>query len=155
VAATAEVRSVHKSISSPACAPSADLTGGRGAANDLPAELLAVLDAPSLDRLRELDPGGRMGLLTRVLLTFESSMGKLLAQLEQARGMPDLQVIKHVAHTMKSSSASVGALYLSELCADIERKVREMDTADLQGRVDAMVTECNQLQTRLKLISRA
>lgn len=141
-----------------ALAPTADI-GGTGAAGappaDLPAELLAMLDTASLDRLRELDPGGRMGLVPRVLRTFDSSMAKLLAQLDDAQGASDLQVVRHVAHTLKSSAASVGALQLSAACADIERRVRELDTTGLPARLDAMVAECKRLRTGLKLIASA
>lgn len=134
-------------------APATD-DGASAGPGDLPPALLAVLDGPSLDRLRELDPGGRMGLLTRVLLTFESSVAKLLAQLEVARAGNDLGGVRHVAHTIKSSAASVGALPLSQLCAEIERQVREQDTNGLHERLDAMVAECARLQERLKLIGR-
>lgn len=134
-------------------------TGGAstGAAprSDLPAELLALLDEQALDRLRELDPGGRMGLVPRVLRTFDSSMAKLLAQLHEAQGAADPQVVRHVAHTLKSSAASVGALQLSILCADIERRVREADLVGLPARLDAMVAECQRLRTGLKSIASA
>lgn len=133
--------------------------GGAGAGaeprTDLPPELLALLDSQALDRLRELDPGGKMGLVTRVLRTFDSSMIKLLQQLEEAQVSNDHQVVRHVAHTLKSSAASVGALQLSAMCADIERRVRESDTAELPARLDAMVAECQRLRTGLKSIASA
>ncbi|MEF7613082.1 Hpt domain-containing protein [Aquincola sp. MAHUQ-54] len=138
-------------------APSAETgEGGGGAArSDLPGTLLAMLDEAALNRLRELDPAGQMGLVLRVLRTFDSSMAKLLIQLEQARAAEDFQAIKHVAHTLKSSAASVGALHLSQLCAEIERNVRELQTASLSTQLDAMVTECKRLQTGLKLLGSA
>jgi histidine phosphotransfer protein HptB len=46
---------------------------------------------------------------------------------------------------LKSSSASVGALKLSALCADIERRLRDADNGgaaeDLAGRLDALAEE--------------
>lgn len=129
-------------------------TGG-AARPDLPPELLAMLDEQALDRLRELDPGGRMGLVPRVLRTFDSSMAKLLLQLQEAQGAADPQVVRHVAHTLKSSAASVGALQLSAMCADIERRVRESDTVGLHAQLDAMVAECQRLRTGLKFIASA
>ena len=61
--------------------------------------------------------------------------------IETLREHPDLQGLRHVAHTLKSSSASVGALQLSALCADIERMVRENQTDGLEARLDAMADE--------------
>lgn len=118
----------------PADAPAA-ATGDRWAV------LLQVLDAPSLDRLRELDPKGTNGLIVRVLKAFEGSLQRLLAQLQDARRQGDHAAIRHVAHTLKSSSASVGALELSRLCADIERRIRQDDTQDLDPLLDGMIGE--------------
>lgn len=84
-----------------------------------------VLDEEALQRLRELDPGGRNGLLERVLRAFEASVLRLAPQLAEARQRDDMQGIRHVVHTLKSSSASIGALRLSRLCAEIEALVRQ------------------------------
>lgn len=110
------------------------------AAGEAPA-WAAVLDKDALDRLRELDPQGQSGLLQRVMTTYALSLGRLLDQLGTARAASDLPGLRHVAHTLKSSSASVGALQLSALCADIERRVREGTVEGLDARLDAMALE--------------
>ena len=84
-----------------------------------------MLDEEALQRLRELDPGGRNHLLERVLRAFETSVLRLGPQLVAARQRNDMQGIRHVVHTLKSSSASIGALRLSRLCAEIETAVRQ------------------------------
>lgn len=109
----------------------------------------AVLDRDALDRLRELDPEGKAGLLQRVLATYAQSLRRLLDQLAAARAAADAQGLRHVAHTLKSSSASVGALQLSALCADIERRVREGTGDDLDGRLDAMAAEARRILAAL------
>jgi len=101
----------------------------------------AVLDAQALERLQELDPSGAAGLLVRVLATYTRSLQRLLDELRQARAASDLQGQRHVAHTLKSSSASVGALKLSALCADIEARLRDGATEGLEDAVDAMAEE--------------
>ena len=100
-----------------------------------------VLDAQALARLQELDPGGKAGLLARVLATYTLSLQRLLEQWRGARAGADTQGLRHVAHTLKSSSASVGALKLSELCADIERRLREGTTQGLDAELDALSDE--------------
>jgi hypothetical protein len=82
------------------------------------------LDAAAIARLRELDPGGRLGVLTRVLGAFESSLGRMLSQLEAEREAGNPAVVSGIAHTLKSSSASVGALALAAACADVEARLR-------------------------------
>jgi HPt (histidine-containing phosphotransfer) domain-containing protein len=58
--------------------------------------------------------------------------------------------MRHVAHTLKSSSASVGALDLSRLCADIERRIRQDETEGLESLLDGMVTESDRVLAVLK-----
>jgi HPt (histidine-containing phosphotransfer) domain-containing protein len=85
----------------------------------------SVLDAQALAGLRALDPAGENRLMERVAKAFESSTNKMLPQLRDALGTRDLSIVRHVAHTLKSSSASVGALKLSRLCAEIEAMIRQ------------------------------
>lgn len=101
----------------------------------------AQLDAQALARLRELDPKGENQLLDRVLRAFETSVARLLPQLEAARASGDRAGIRHVAHTLKSSSASIGALALSQHCATVEALIRENSSDDLQAPVTALVAE--------------
>jgi len=106
----------------------------------------AVLDAQALERLRELDPGGANKLLERVVTAFVKSLDRLLPELGQARGQDggqgiDLAAVRHVAHTLKSSSASLGALKLSQRCAEIETMARNGQTAGLDILLDGMHDE--------------
>lgn len=109
-----------------------------------------VLDRDALDRLRELDPSGQGGLVERVLATYAQSLAKLLDQLAVARAAADAQGLRHVSHTLKSSSASVGALQLSTLCADIERRVREGQSEGLEPQLDAMTDEGRRVLAALR-----
>lgn len=83
-----------------------------------------VLDAVALGRLRELDPDGSRGLLPRLLLSFETALLRLLDQMPAAAAAGDAAAVCAQAHTLKSSSASVGALALSQVCAEVERRIR-------------------------------
>ena len=88
-----------------------------------------VLDAACMAELRALDPDGKAQLVKRVLATYQASLAKLVDQLRQARDTGAWDQVSRVAHTLKSSSASIGALALSALCADIERHLRAGDSA--------------------------
>ncbi|MBZ8140135.1 histidine kinase [Rubrivivax gelatinosus] len=100
-----------------------------------------MLDETALARLRELDPDGSLGVLGRVLETFRQALGRDLVRMATARDGGDLKTVGEVAHKVKSSSASVGALGLSALCAEVERRVRAGDTADIAPRVQALLAE--------------
>ena len=106
-----------------------------------PIGALATLDAGALARLRELDPDGRHGVLNRVLAAFETSLARMLVQLRAELDAGDPGVVAGVAHTLKSSSASVGALALSATCAEVERRLRTGAPGDLHADVMRLVTD--------------
>ncbi|WP_431051105.1 Hpt domain-containing protein [Roseateles sp. L2-2] len=99
----------------------------------------AVLDDQALARLRELDPEGVNHLLDRVVAAFLKSLDQQEQVLAQGRDAPrDLNSLRHVAHTLKSAAASLGASVLSQRCAEIEalaRSGREDGLADLIATV--------------------
>ena len=98
----------------------------------------SALDPQALARLAELDPKGRNHLLARVLTAFQTSVARLRPQAVAARSSGDRATLRLVAHTLKSSSASIGAMQLSQLCARIETAIR-LDTDDgLQADLDAL-----------------
>jgi HPt (histidine-containing phosphotransfer) domain-containing protein len=91
----------------------------------------ATLDDASLQRLRDLDPDGTSQVVRRVLQAFDGSLQRLLPQGEQAFAQGDHQALRHVVHTLKSSSASVGALELSRRCGDMENRLRTLQDDDI------------------------
>ena len=102
-----------------------------------------MLDAQALERLRELDPGGRNRLLERVLKAFDASIGRMLTQLAEGQSGQDAALVRHVLHTLKSSSQSVGALALAQMCVDCEAQLRQGVGLDL------LATRLNQLQLEM------
>ena len=135
-------------------APQADAASA-GAADFLGDVDPAVIDIDALRRLAELDPTGANRLLQRVFQAFESSALRMLPQAQAALASGDLAGVRHVAHTLKSSSASIGAIKLSRLCAEIETMVR-LETVDgLPARVAEMDRETTAVLQALRRISGA
>lgn len=106
-----------------------------------PSTPLPGLDAEALERLTALDPSGENRLLERVLNAFQGSAARLVPQLEVGRAGADWNAVRLVAHTLKSSSASIGALALSALCAQVETAIRTDATAGLDADILAMTRE--------------
>lgn len=98
----------------------------------------ATLDAAALARLRELDPDGRHNVLPRVLGAFETSLSRMLVQLAAELDGGNEGVVASVAHTLKSSSASVGATELAQVCADVERRLRTGAPGSLQADIERL-----------------
>jgi HPt (histidine-containing phosphotransfer) domain-containing protein len=126
----------------------ASVGGGAGAGLDL-------LDNEALSRLRELDPGDKTGLLNRVLNTYRLSLERMLVQWQAARAAGDAGAMRVMAHTLKSSSASVGALGLSALCADVEARLRDDRLQDIELQFDALAAEAQRILAGLSARSGA
>lgn len=110
-----------------------------------------VLDPVALARLRELDPTGENKLLERVLKAFQTAAARLMPQLEAARAANDRTTVRLVAHTLKSSSASIGAVTLSQLCSELEATIRNDSGDDIQPGIAAMTAA---LEVALQAIAR-
>jgi HPt (histidine-containing phosphotransfer) domain-containing protein len=110
----------------------------------------AVLDMAALARLRELDPQGVNHLLERVFAAFETSLARLMPQMHEALRCGDRTALRQVAHTLKSSSASVGALRLSQLCAEVEAMVRQERGDGLDQGIAAIAAEVEIVLDALK-----
>jgi len=99
------------------------------------------LDADAVAKLRELDPEGRTGVVQRVLVAFEASLVRMLGQLDGQAEEGDPDVVCRVAHTLKSSSASVGALALARTCADVELRLRSGAGGELANDVRRLMAD--------------
>jgi signal transduction histidine kinase/CheY-like chemotaxis protein/HPt (histidine-containing phosphotransfer) domain-containing protein len=74
----------------------------------------------------------------KVVTTFLHSTPGLLAALREAAGKGDATEVRRAAHTLKSSSAMLGARALSLACEELERLSRLGDVADAPARVAAL-----------------
>jgi HPt (histidine-containing phosphotransfer) domain-containing protein len=109
----------------------------------------AVLDPQALEQLRQLDPQGTSGIVLRVLQTYQRSLDRFVTDVQSATASGDHAALGRLTHTLRSSSASVGALRLSGLCKAIESDIREGRTAELPVLLDALQAECASVQLAL------
>ncbi|WP_157603834.1 response regulator [Rhizobacter sp. Root1221] len=120
-----------------------------------PASGDGVLDVQALDRLRELDPTGENRLMERVVSAFETSVTRLMPQLQEALQANELAGIRHVSHTLKSSSASMGAVKLSKMCSEIETMARQGQSDGMNERVALLLAEVEVVRAALKRVVNA
>jgi two-component system, sensor histidine kinase and response regulator len=109
-----------------------------------------TLDPAALQRLHDLDPSGASRLVERVFKAFEDSIERLRPQLRAAVERGDVAGLRHVAHTLKSSSASIGAIKLSGLCAEMESMTRDGQTDGMAERTDKLCAEIDAVLAALK-----
>lgn len=100
-----------------------------------------VLDENSLDQLRQLDPSGGRSFMVRVVGTYDRSLEKHVAEARQALVAGQWDAVARAAHTLKSASASVGALAFSQVCAEIEHRIRRQELAQIEPQVELFFQE--------------
>lgn len=100
-----------------------------------------VIDPQAIERLRELDPTGQQGVLRRVLQAYETSLSRHLADIAAARTDGDLDRLSRSVHTLKSSSAAIGAMGFSQRCADVEHQARSERRQPEATELDALIDE--------------
>lgn len=114
---------------------------------------IGALDDQALAKLRELDPTGANRLLERVASAFLSSAQDLMPQLESVRSEnPDMITIRRIAHTLKSSCASIGALAMSHRCAEIEQLAHQGRAQPLPALVDGLASDWTKVHAALTKI---
>jgi signal transduction histidine kinase/DNA-binding response OmpR family regulator/HPt (histidine-containing phosphotransfer) domain-containing protein len=83
------------------------------------------LDARALAQIRALQRPGAPDLLGKIIgLYLESSAG-LLQQVRDAIASADPEALRQAAHSLKSSSANLGATRLAAACKELEQRGRE------------------------------
>jgi len=84
-----------------------------------------VLDMRILDDLRELGGADDPALITELIDIFLADAPLRLQEISRGLSRGDLVVVERAAHTLKSSSANIGAIGLSRICREMEELARE------------------------------
>jgi HPt (histidine-containing phosphotransfer) domain-containing protein len=92
---------------------------------------------------------GMSELLARVINLSLAESPKLLQRIKQAARAGDPREIASAAHSLKSSSANVGAKVLSRYCEDIETSARRADTDEARKILAKIEAEHGGVQSAL------
>ncbi|MBM3341340.1 MAG: response regulator [Betaproteobacteria bacterium] len=108
------------------------------------------LNQAALDELRSIDPDGSAGILNQII---ESYLRDTPQQIEQVRthlGGRDIAAMTRAAHSMKSTSLSVGADAVAELAKQIETAGRGNNVGDCAQLLAALEQEYADAEKLLK-----
>jgi HPt (histidine-containing phosphotransfer) domain-containing protein len=85
-----------------------------------------VIDRAVLDDLCERT-GNDAAFMSELIDTYLEDASGLLGSMQRAIASLDTVELRRAAHTLKSSSASVGARVLAGLCQDLEQRAQSPD----------------------------
>ena len=100
----------------------------------------SLLDQSALNNIRSLQRSGKPNILRKVVDHYLESSPKLLQKLRESIVHADIQEARMAAHSMKTSSANLGATALSDLCKTLEIRVREQRLAQAEALLDEIET---------------
>ena len=80
-----------------------------------------IIDYEVLNQLRNMQKKDDSNLVIRVVTLYLEQSSRLLVELKEASQRADVETVRIVSHTLKSSSGNVGATGLSELCRKVEK----------------------------------
>jgi HPt (histidine-containing phosphotransfer) domain-containing protein len=83
--------------------------------------------------------------IAELIRTFLPNASKLITELKTSRSTKDIKSFYRAAHTLKSSSASLGAMLLSDLAKELETESKESLPADSQSQIKKMETELDKV----------
>jgi len=99
------------------------------------------VDQRVLSALRELQVEGKPDILKRIIQAYLSSSEPLIAEQQEALAVNNQEVLQNSAHSLKSSSANVGAIKLSEICKTLEMDCRNNTLENAVDLVSAIESE--------------
>jgi PAS domain S-box-containing protein len=113
------------------------------------AKAAQVLDRAVLEQLGRVRTNGKPELLTRVIKLYVAESPGLMEKLKEAARDGDDVRMANFAHTLKSSSANVGAAVLSRYCGEVESYARRAETEEARRCVAKIETEHRSVQSAL------
>jgi CheY-like chemotaxis protein len=107
----------------------------------------ATLDARAFQELREMVNNDQV--LVGVVDRYLEESPNLLQAIAEAVAQGDAEVLQRSAHTLKSTSAMLGATSLSQLCQELETNGHNGSLASSEAMVSQVKTEYERVQTTL------
>jgi HPt (histidine-containing phosphotransfer) domain-containing protein len=109
---------------------------------------MPILDPEALGALRDLASPDQPDFLKQLLTLFVDTAPARIQTIQSAAQAGDHSKVAKEAHSLKSSSANIGAARLSEICQNIEKAARSGDATSaqtwialLQSVLDATLAE--------------
>lgn len=108
------------------------------------------IDESALDAIRSLQRPGKPDILARIVNMYMEKSPELIAAIQEGVAANDCDKVKMAAHTLKSSSAYVGASALAEVCSQVESKASNDQLTDTSEDIDNISNGFASVVTQIK-----
>lgn len=115
----------------------------------------SVIDSQAIENLRALNPGDNDEFLREIAGIFLEDTPQRIAELEQSLASSDTAKFTRAAHSIKGSSANLGAVSLRAVAEKLEHHARTQGLAGVTGLLTEIKTEFGRAHVELsKLIAK-
>ena len=108
-----------------------------------------VLDGTVLEQIRVMERNGAPQLLSRLIQIYLRDAVQLIEEARQAINAGNTEALRVAAHTLKSSSANLGALRVRDACRELELQARAQQLAGAAERLALLESEFTAVRTLL------
>lgn len=112
-----------------------------------------IIDPAAIENLRALNPGDNDEFLREIIGIYLDDTPLRIGELESALGSRDMEKFVRAAHSIKGSSANLGALALRAVAERLEYHARKHGLGDAPAMVGEIKTEFDLVRAELEKIT--
>ncbi|MCC7220373.1 MAG: response regulator [Candidatus Contendobacter sp.] len=112
----------------------------------------AVLDPAALEAIRALQTPCKPDFLAQIIGVYLNNAQQLVGAIETAYIADQREILLRSAHTLKSSSANIGALDFAARCREIETATRAGQPEQADERIQTLRSEFNRVEAALHMV---
>ena len=109
-----------------------------------------ILDYQVLNSLRSLAGAKAKTFLAKIISQYLEDIPQKLQEIQQAINNNDAQAFRQAAHSLRSSSANLGAITIAELCKQLENLARSGTTQGASATMEQLAQEYPQVKLALE-----
>ncbi|MCG3201040.1 MAG: Signal transduction histidine-protein kinase BarA [Gammaproteobacteria bacterium] len=102
---------------------------------------VGILDMEAIGRIRALQRPGVPDVLSKIVHLFIDHSPRILAAVRQAVANSDAPALRNSAHSLKSSSANIGAARVTAICRRLETMGRDVKLDGARAELDVLEFE--------------
>jgi HPt (histidine-containing phosphotransfer) domain-containing protein len=109
-----------------------------------------MIDPKVLQELQDMLGEPASEALSEIIDSYLENTPKLIEAIRTAVSCQDTASLQQAAHTLKSSSAALGATYLAQLCEELEEVGRSSTVTSETGKASQLETEYEVVKVTLQ-----
>lgn len=108
------------------------------------------IDQTALDAIKTLQRPGKPDILARIVNMYIEKSPELISAIQEGVSANDCDKVKMAAHTLKSSSAYVGASALADLCSRVESRAANDELTEATDDIQNLSTGFDSVVNQIK-----